>query len=209
MDGIAATRAIRARAPAAEGPYIIALTANALAGHRELCLSAGMNDFLTKPVTRPRLEAALARAIAPAAGPAPPAAASPAIATQAAAHTLRILVADDNPVNRSLARAQFSSLGYEIDVAADGAEAVAAVSRQPYDLLFMDLRMPNMDGIEATRRITAMTDLPVRPRIFGMTASGDDSDRKRCLAAGMESCVVKPVASAELAALLATCERPR
>ncbi|MCB1032835.1 MAG: response regulator, partial [Acidobacteria bacterium] len=106
---------------------------------------------------------------------------------------LRILVADDDFTNRKVAALILRSLGYAADVVDDGAKAVAAVREVRYDVLFMDLRMPDMDGLEATRRILEACGDGGRPRIIAMTASALGEDRQRCLAAGMDDFISKPV----------------
>ncbi|MET0342354.1 MAG: response regulator [Polyangiales bacterium] len=198
MDGPTAARAIVARYPKEARPYMIAVTANALLESRELCLQAGMDDFVPKPVTRERLTQALARV--------PGAASGPPTATRAeldaASRALNILVADDNDINQELARAQFDQLGYEIDVAGDGSEVLEAVARKTYDVVFMDVHMPHVDGLEATRAIRARAHGESGPRIIGMTADAGEEQRRLCLAAGMDDCIGKPVQRGQLAALL-------
>jgi CheY-like chemotaxis protein len=92
-------------------------------------------------------------------------------------------------------------MGYRADVAADGREAVTALSQRDYDLVLMDVEMPVMDGVEATRRIRASDRAP-RPRIVGLTANVAAEDRATYLAAGMDDCLVKPIRVAELRAAL-------
>jgi PAS domain S-box-containing protein len=119
---------------------------------------------------------------------------------RATRHPLRILVAEDNAVNQKLALRLFSLMGYQADVAGNGIEALEAVERQPYDVVFMDVQMPEMDGLEATRRIRAA--LPDSPRIVAMTANAMDGDREACLEAGMDDYVSKPIRIEELVAAL-------
>ena len=96
-------------------------------------------------------------------------------------------------------------MGYEADVAANGLEAVEAVERQPYDLVLMDVQMPEMDGLEATRDIVEQRAGERRPWIVAMTANAMDGDRERCLAAGMNDYISKPIRVDELvAAILGT-----
>ena len=122
--------------------------------------------------------------------------------TMAARLPLRILVADDHVINQQLAVAFLERMGYRADVVANGVEAVEAVRRQTYDVVLMDVEMPEMDGLEAARRIRATH--PARPRIIAMTAAAMQGDRERCLAAGMDEYVSKPIRISELqAALLA------
>jgi CheY-like chemotaxis protein len=96
-------------------------------------------------------------------------------------------------------------MGYDADLAVNGAEAVEAVERRRYDLVLMDVQMPELDGLEATRRITERVPAARRPRIVAMTANAMDGDRERCLAAGMDGYISKPIRVEELvSAVLAT-----
>jgi CheY-like chemotaxis protein len=126
-------------------------------------------------------------------------------ATLAAAHPLSILLAEDNPVNQRVATLMLQRMGYRADVAANGREAVDAVARRRYDLVLMDVQMPEMDGLQATREIRARLAPGLRPRIVAMTANASTADRDQCLAAGMDDFLPKPVRQADLRqALLAT-----
>ncbi|MCW5633604.1 MAG: response regulator [Rubrivivax sp.] len=119
-------------------------------------------------------------------------------------HPLRILLAEDNLVNQKLALRLLSQMGYRADVAANGIEAVAAVRRQPYDLVLMDVQMPELDGLDATRQIVALQGMPrPRPRIMAMTANAMQGDREQCLEAGMDDYLTKPIRPEALAAALA------
>jgi two-component system, sensor histidine kinase and response regulator len=115
---------------------------------------------------------------------------------------LNILVAEDNIVNQRVARAILLQFGYQTDLAVSGKEVVAAVTRQKYDLIFMDLQMPEMDGLEATRIICARTSRPERPYIVALTANAMEEDRNLCLAAGMDDYVSKPMRPAEIKAAI-------
>jgi CheY-like chemotaxis protein len=124
-----------------------------------------------------------------------PVAAKPRLdAGMAERHPLRILLAEDNVVNQKLALRLLQQMGYRADVASNGIEAVECVARQPYDVVLMDVQMPEMDGLEATRRIVARWPSPSeRPRIVAMTANAMHGDRDECLAAGMDDYVTKPI----------------
>ena len=115
---------------------------------------------------------------------------------------LRILVAEDNSVNQRVALLLLERLGYSADVAANGHEVLTALHRQPYDVVLMDVQMPDMDGLEATRRIQSEWPAGQRPRILAMTASALVADRNACLAAGMDGFLSKPVLIRELQAAL-------
>jgi two-component system sensor histidine kinase/response regulator len=110
----------------------------------------------------------------------------------------RILVVEDNEVNQLVAREMVAKLGYQADVVADGAEAASATAARSYAAVLMDCHMPVMDGFEATKAIRARGDHPVHLPIIAMTAGAQDEDRERCLAAGMDDYLSKPV---DLAAL--------
>ncbi len=116
---------------------------------------------------------------------------------------LRILLAEDNVVNQKLALKILERMGYRADVAGNGLEVVESLIRQNYDLVFMDIQMPEMDGLEATR--TIRRDLPAdrQPHIIAMTANAMQGDREMCLAAGMNDYVSKPIKVAELQRALA------
>jgi PAS domain S-box-containing protein len=116
---------------------------------------------------------------------------------QAEEHPLRILLVEDNAVNQKLATRLLGLMGYKPDVATNGIEAIGAVERAPYDLVLMDVQMPEMDGLEATRQIVSRLGV-VRPRIVAMTANAMDGDRERCIDAGMDGYVSKPIRVEEL-----------
>jgi signal transduction histidine kinase/DNA-binding NarL/FixJ family response regulator/HPt (histidine-containing phosphotransfer) domain-containing protein len=120
-------------------------------------------------------------------------------------HPMRILLAEDNAINLRVGLLMLERLGYQADVAGNGIEVLEALRRQPYDLILMDLQMPRMDGLEATRRIRAEFPRERQPRIVAMTANVLREQREACLAAGMEDFVQKPVGLDELRTALARC----
>jgi PAS domain S-box-containing protein len=126
----------------------------------------------------------------------------------AARHPLRILLAEDNVVNQKVALRILGQMGYRADVAANGLEAVAAVGRQTYDVVLMDVQMPELDGFEASREINRRWPGERRPWIVAMTANAMQGDRELCQAAGMDDYVAKPIRVEELVAALERC-RPR
>ena len=115
---------------------------------------------------------------------------------------LRILVAEDNVVNQKVALRMLERMGYRAEVVANGLEVIEALSRQHYDVILMDLHMPEMDGLEATHLIIERWSEDTRPRIIAMTASALESDREACLKAGMDDYITKPVKINELKASL-------
>ena len=135
---------------------------------------------------------------APAAAPVKPAA--PAVGAET---PLRILVAEDYPTNRDVLRGILGKWGHDIDFAENGALAYQKARSERYDLIFMDVQMPEMDGLEATRRIRALPDAQARVRIVAMTASAMASDREACLEAGMDDYLSKPIDRKKIAAALA------
>ncbi|MCE2949369.1 MAG: ATP-binding protein [bacterium] len=128
-------------------------------------------------------------------------AAGASAAAAADAPALRILVAEDNEINRTIARALLGRLGLQAEVAEDGQVALDKVRDGRYDLVLMDMRMPRMDGLEATRRIRALV-LDCQPRVVALTANAFEEDRQACLAAGMDGFLAKPYRLDDLARLV-------
>jgi CheY-like chemotaxis protein len=121
---------------------------------------------------------------------------------------LRILVAEDNLVNQQLAVLLLKKIGYRADVAANGLEVLEALGRETYDVVIMDVQMPEMDGLEATRQIHQRWPEARRPYVIAATANAIQEEREACLAAGMDAYLSKPIDVDELAAALSRC-RPR
>jgi CheY-like chemotaxis protein len=118
---------------------------------------------------------------------------------------LRILLAEDNLINQKLAVKMLERIGYFPDLVSNGVEVLEALRRKPYDLVLMDVQMPEMDGVEATRRIRQEWPGDSGPRIVAVTANAFQSDREQCLAAGMDGYVTKPIQFRELQAVLERC----
>jgi PAS domain S-box-containing protein len=118
---------------------------------------------------------------------------------------LRILVAEDNVVNQQVALLLLKKLGYRADVAADGLEALQALERESYDVVLMDVQMPKLDGLEATRRIHQRWPEGQRPHVIAATANAMQEEREACVAAGMDDYLSKPIRMEELAAALSRC----
>lgn len=123
-------------------------------------------------------------------------------ASLAARCPLKILVAEDHQVNRILLQHLLAAYGYQADAVANGIEAVAMCDRRQYDLVLMDVQMPEMDGVDATRRIRQRAQGERRPRIIALTATALDDERDRCIGAGMDDFVTKPITVQALGTLL-------
>lgn len=128
------------------------------------------------------------------------------VAEERRASALRILVADDNAVNVKVVTSLLSRLGHPAEVATNGKEVLAAMDREPFDLVFLDIQMPEMDGLEAARRIREQAHLRDRPWLVALTANAMNSDREECFAAGMNDHVAKPIGLKQLAAALERAE---
>jgi CheY-like chemotaxis protein len=139
--------------------------------------------------------------------PSRPAAADRIDPTLGAKLPLCILIAEDNRVNQKVAQKLLERMGYQADVANDGREALEALERRPYDVILMDVQMPELDGLAATREVRARWPKERQPRIVALTANAMAEDRAACLAAGMDDFLGKPVSAAQLAAALERCAR--
>jgi CheY-like chemotaxis protein len=201
MDGVTLAAGIRKHRP--EMPIVLLTSL----GRREANVAeADFAAFLTKPIKPSLLFDVLVGVFdrTHASAPATPANLS-LDAGLAKRHPLRILLVEDNAVNQKLAARLLEQMGYRSDVASNGIEAVESLERQPYDLVLMDVQMPEMDGLEATRQIRKK-DL-TQPRIVAMTANALQGDREMCLAAGMDDYIAKPIRVNELVAALMKAER--
>ena len=201
MDGVELARAIRELRDARTLPLILFSSL----GRREAgAEAADFAAYLAKPLKSSHLFDALAGIFAaqPAAAPKAAPAAANSDAKMAATLPLRILLAEDNVVNQKLALRFLQQLGYRADMAGNGLEAIQALERQSYDVILMDVQMPELDGMEASRRICARWPSGIRPRIIAMTANAMQGDREACIAAGMDDYVSKPIRQAELIAAL-------
>jgi signal transduction histidine kinase/DNA-binding response OmpR family regulator len=201
MDGLALGRAIRDRTAAAPVPMILLVPVV----HRDLH-APDFAAVASKPCRTRQLGQALAHALALTPGatpaPAPVANTSPFDDSMAERMPLRILVAEDNALNQRLLLRLLARMGYRADVAGNGIEAVEAIERQPYDLVFMDMQMPEMDGLEATGAIRSRARGAEQPRIIALTANATTEDRERCLGAGMDDYLPKPIQIPELVTIL-------
>ncbi len=169
---------------------------------------------LTKPAKSAALLEALTRVLAPADGILHAVETAgggrredgPGVA--AAPRTMRILLAEDNPVNQKVAQRMLAKLGYRVDTVSNGLEAVASAKQLPYDVVLMDVRMPVLDGIRAVERIRAELPAGRQPHIVAMTANVSVEDRAACTRAGMDRFLAKPVRLHELEAALSEAATP-
>jgi two-component system sensor histidine kinase/response regulator len=196
MDGFQLAAAVRADAKLAR-TNLLMLTSAGQRGDGERCRELGIRGYLTKPLSRADLLEALGTVLA-----------GPAEQDVVTRHTiaesrraLRILLAEDNPVNQQVAVAMLVKRGHEVHVAGNGREAVQSAADREYDVILMDVQMPEMDGFEATQAIRATAkgkDLP----IIALTAHALSGERDRCLAKGMTDYLAKPFKAHELFAMV-------
>ncbi len=191
MDGLALAREIRQCRAALPLVLFSSLGRREVVGDGKL-----FSAYLGKPIHQSHLYDTLAGLLTQEVTPKPagPGAGKPQLdPDMAARHPLRILVAEDNVVNQKLALRLLQQMGYRADLASNGIEAVESVQRQTYDVVLMDVQMPDMDGLEASRKINARWRPQERPRIIAMTANAMQGDRDMCLAAGMDDYLTKPI----------------
>ncbi len=201
MDGLMLASEIRQDRAADALPLILFTSL----GRRETGADElGFAAFLTKPIKPSQLYDALVGIFAgkPVAARRPPSQPQKLDPEMAKRHPLRILLAEDNAVNQKLAIRLLAQMGYRADVAANGLEAVESLERQRYDLVLMDVQMPEMDGLEASRQINKQWPRGQRPQIVAMTANAMQGDRELCIAAGMDDYITKPIRVEELVAAL-------
>ena len=210
MDGLTLARAIKADPALASTRLIILTSLGHVMAQKEL-KEFGIDAYLVKPVKQSRLFDCLVDVVGEhlahhvfvkAASPVVP------LAPETVGK-VRILLAEDNSVNQKVALAQFRKLGFSAEAVGNGLEAVQALDDIPYDIIFMDCQMPEMDGYEATQSIRkreheASTSgrLKSRVHIVAMTANAMQGDREKCLAAGRDDYVSKPVREADLRAAM-------
>jgi PAS domain S-box-containing protein len=208
MEPLAFAREVHAR-PEIEGTSLIFLAANSRDVNQERLRDAGVHAFVAKPVGQGELFDAMTLALAHDAIPL--ARAVPSARTSAPAHvppemrkSIRVLLAEDNFLNRKLTMSQLEKLGYIADSVGNGKEAVEAVARERYEVILMDCQMPVMDGYEATMEIRRREAAEgTKRRIIAMTANALEGDREKCLAAGMDDYLAKPTRHEDLEMALA------
>jgi CheY-like chemotaxis protein len=211
LGGEEATQKIKAdktRKP----PKIVAITASAFEEHRTHLLSIGCDDFIRKPFKpedliqclSSHLQAKFCEIKPQATTPTPKSLSLEQKLINQPLSNLRILLAEDNTTNQKIALMYLKKLGCQADVAKNGIEVLEKLTEEVYDLIFMDIQMPEMDGIEATCQVRQMS-LDPQPYIIAMTASDEDSDKMACEAAGMNDYITKPLKIDALKQILAFC----
>jgi signal transduction histidine kinase/CheY-like chemotaxis protein/HPt (histidine-containing phosphotransfer) domain-containing protein len=195
LDGLALATAIRA-VPACDQLRIVLITSFARLPGPDAPQGISV---VTRPIRPAPLFRAMTGMVSRAASTAA-AAAAPA-APDRAVDSMRLLVADDHAVNQRLVLLQLTGLGHRADVVSSGTEVVAAVQRRQYDVVLMDVQMPDLDGLEATRRIRAHFG-GRGPWIIALTANAQPGAREACLAAGMDDYLTKPLVASDLVAAL-------
>ncbi len=200
FDGVDLAHEIRRRRSAADLP-IVMLTS---LGQRQTLQDgqgAGLAACLSKPIKASQLFSTLVAAVE-GRHPAAAAAASAPPPQRAPRQALRVLVAEDNIINQRVVMRLLQHLGYEPDLAADGRQALQAVERRTYDVVLMDIQMPELDGVQAARQIVQGRGPDGLPRIIAMTANAMPGDRETYMHAGMDGYLSKPIELADLAAVL-------
>ena len=202
MDGVELARRIKHLQPTL--PLVLF---SSLGGREAIPEPDLFAAYLAKPARQSQMYDTLVTLLGDGVRAAPVAVPKPSVDTDMAArHPLRILLAEDNAVNQKLALRLLQQMGYRADVASNGIEAIESVERQVYDVVLMDVQMPEIDGLEATRRIVSQWP-DERPRIVAMTANAMHGDREMCLDAGMDDYVTKPIRVDSLVQALAAVQR--
>ena len=205
MDGVSLAHEIR-RLPRSGALTLILLSSlgQAVPVHRD---DSGFAAVLSKPLKLSQLHDSLVEALGPSriASPLPEAPRPDGEPVSRIGGPLRILLAEDNPANQRVALLMLERLGYRAEVATTGRQVLERLDRAAYDLILMDVQMPELDGLEATRAICGRWPSSERPRIVAMTAEAMAGDREACLGAGMDDYIVKPVRLEELQRAIGQC----
>jgi two-component system sensor histidine kinase/response regulator len=204
MDGFSLAREVKGD-PKLAGAAIMMLTSAGQRGDGTRCRDLGISAYLTKPVSQSELREAIFMLL----DRKPADLAAGGLITRHVIHekvdgcSLKILVAEDNPVNQKLAVRMLEKRGHRVTLARNGREAVEAVQAEAFDLVLMDVQMPEMDGFEATAAIRQSERATGRHQpIVAMTAHAMKGDDQRCVDAGMDGYLAKPIRGEELYALL-------
>ena len=202
MDGLTLAQLVR-RVPGCDATPLLLLTDTRLRSDDTRPGAVGVSLYIYKPIRPAQVFDALVRAVEnkPRTDKKSPVT-SEFDNTMAGRLPLRLMLADDNIINQKVGVKMLQRLGYRPEVAANGVEALKLLEQQPFDIIFLDVQMPEMDGFEAARRIHAQWPDPRRPRLVAMTGNALKGDREKCLSAGMDDYVAKPVRINELQAVI-------
>lgn len=187
IDGLALSASIREMRGPEQLPIVLIAAAAATADEAGAADSGLVQATLTKPVAPRKLHDVMVQVGAR------PVIAPVAVTERVAPGALKVLVADDNTLNQNLLRRLIVKLGHNVDVVSNGREAVAAIAQTPYDAVLMDVLMPEMDGLEAAEAICRRWTKGTRPRLIALTALAGPGDQDRCLKAGFDDYMIKPV----------------
>jgi CheY-like chemotaxis protein/HPt (histidine-containing phosphotransfer) domain-containing protein len=207
VDGIEMARQLKGDAALAQTAVIFVSSVGARAEFARRLIGLDIAGWLIKPVPQSSLYNELVRVLGDVTAPditqlrqpEPPAGEAITLPSDLNRH---VLLAEDNPINQKVAKLQLAKLGFQVHAVINGREAVDATLLRHYDLIFMDCQMPEMDGYQATRELRKRQPVGSRSRIIAMTAHALPGDREKCLAAGMDAYVSKPVTQAALEAAL-------
>lgn len=206
MNGLTLAAEIRQQ-PNGRSLPLIMLSSNVRSDSGNNAENVNFAAFLNKPLKQSHFYNALSSIFTDFSIEAQPLHRSPKLVPQLAQHKpLRILLAEDNLVNQKLALYLLQKMGYRADVVGNGLEVLSALRRQPYDVVLMDVQMPEMDGLTATRCICQSWSADTRPRIIAMTANAMQGDREECLEAGMDDYISKPIRVENLVEVLTKCQ---
>ena len=188
IDGLALSASVRALRGPEQLPIVLIAAAAATADEAGAADSGLVQATLTKPVAPRKLHDVMVQV-----GARPAVVAPVTTVERVAPGALKVLVADDNALNQNLLRRLVVKLGHNVDVVSNGREAVEAVAQTPYDAVLMDVLMPEMDGLQAAEAICRRWSKGTRPRLIALTALAGPGDQDRCLKAGFDDYMIKPV----------------
>ena len=199
-DGISVARMIRADLLIRDTPIVLVTAIGRRKSDVEFFKSEGIETFVMKPVRRAQLASAIAQVVRRI--PEEPEEASRPRPPEEKTTRKEILVVEDNPVNQKVAVGQLRTLGYDADVVSNGNDALDAIRHESYELIFLDCQMPDIDGYDVARTIRSMEKGGRRVPIVAMTAHAMEGEREKCLAAGMDDYLTKPVSMQRLSSML-------
>ncbi|MBE9157097.1 response regulator [Nodosilinea sp. LEGE 06152] len=205
MDGLMLAAHIQSLPGCAQLPLVM-LTSMGKPEHLAQPDQSRFAAFLNKPIKPAQLHATLTHLFQSQLPSIPQSCPNPKVSLESASkQALRILLAEDHLVNQKLALLMLQRLGYRADVVGNGLEVLEALQRQPYDVVLLDVQMPEMDGLEVASRIHQIFLPQARPHLVAMTANAMQGDREKCLNAGMHDYISKPICLEELAQVLSQC----